>query len=86
MIICESLKVFMNELGSEIGITDYVDANKSRMPAIIHGTIGGNTSRLLKELGQIIISETPPDQIKELMDKYDLHVTQEVIDKVNELR
>ena len=77
----ESLRKFMNEIAEEIGIHDYLDSDKSKIAAGVHGYVGGSASKLANKLGQMIISETPVDQVRALMDKYDLRVDQETIDK-----
>lgn len=76
----------MNEIAEEIGIQNYLESDKSRHPSYIHGAVGGTASKLANELGQKIITETHPDQVRALMDKYDLKVDQDVIDKANSMR
>lgn len=82
----ESLKVFMNEIASEFGIQDYANSDKARILPYLHGAVGGASSKLCNRLGQIIISETSPEDVKALMDKYDLHVEPEVLEKSEEYK
>ena len=82
----ESLKVFMNEIASEFGIQDYENSDKSRILPYFHGAVGGTTSKLCNLLGQKIITETAPEDVRALMDRYDLHVEPEVLKKSEEYR
>lgn len=77
----KGLQIFMQEVAKELGVMDYEGADRSLIPPKVNGYVGGNTSRLLNELGQKIVSESSEEQIKELISRYDLHPPQEDVEK-----
>lgn len=81
----KNLNIFMNEIAQELGINNYSEMDKSMIPAVLNGYVGGNTTRLMNELAQKVIENSTEEQILSMMQEYDLHPPDVDIEKSKSL-